>query len=291
MPPTVINDPAKPAVAAEQVAAPAPGTPEYDAAMQAVADARMGGGDPVKAEKPADVPEKFWNAEKGVVDYVAMAKSYNELSTKLGQQKPAVEKPAVVDTPVVEQTPEQKAAAEAAAVAAASKGVDFAALSAEYAEKGALTPETYAALDKKGFPKQVVDTYIEGQKSIAASYDKAAFDAAGSKDQFTKMVDWAGKNLDGDSQKAFNDAVDSQDVGRLKLAVTGLRAAYEAAEGTDPTLIAGGNAGDSTVGFKSMAEQKAAQSDPRYKKDAAYRETVYKRIAASNFQSVQVVGA
>lgn len=65
-----------------------PGSPEHNAAMVAVAE---GGGvqihgqavepaaTPDKPQRPDNVPEKFWDAEKGVVKYDDVLKSYVEL--------------------------------------------------------------------------------------------------------------------------------------------------------------------------------------------------------------------
>src|SRR5262245_10290112 len=77
---------------------PAPGTPEYDAAMIALAEGKVSTVDhdappagPVastaeikpnaeqKPQRPECCPEKFWNAETGVVNQEGLAKSYAEL--------------------------------------------------------------------------------------------------------------------------------------------------------------------------------------------------------------------
>jgi hypothetical protein len=76
----------------EAVTPPQPGTPEYEAAMIAKFDAHVAGQDPnnaavpnadTKPAKPEGVPDKFWNAEKGTVDYSAWSKSTTEAERKL----------------------------------------------------------------------------------------------------------------------------------------------------------------------------------------------------------------
>jgi hypothetical protein len=304
---------------------PAPGTPEHDAKMVAVADARMGvppttpSTPAAKPTKPAGVPDKFWDAEKGEVRLADLAKSYGELETKLGQQPPAA-KPADPPKPapsvyaqkalladkgiavdeIEKLTPEQvkakydelsKPAADPAKVAAESKGVDFKVLGDEYAKNGKLSDETYADLAKKGFDKTTVDTYIAGQAAIAEKYDAVGMEAAGGEERFKAMAAWASRSVSPADLATFNDAVSSMDESRMKLAVAGMRARFEAAEGAPPKLaLRGGNAADtSDEGFASLAEQKVAQSDPRYKKDPAYRDQVIRRIANSNFQTVQAL--
>jgi hypothetical protein len=70
----------------------------------------------------------------------------------------------------------------------------------------------------------------------------------------------------------------------VKLAVSGLQTQYQAAEGTDPSLI-GGQSSNSTGGnYSSWAEVTQAMSDPRYNSDPAYRQSVSTKIARSNIQ-------
>lgn len=280
-------DPVKEAPAA---AAPAPGTPEYETAMSAKATERMepkpvAAPAPIATEKPTKpegLPDKFWNAEKGEADYTGLAKSYSELEKKLGAPAAPVVKPA-------EGQPDP--VADAAKAAAEKAGIDFSALQTEYAEKKALSPETYAALAAKGFAKGDVDTYIAGKQAQADAYDSAAFTAAGSEEAFKQMSSWASNSMKPAEIEAFNTAVTSGSVETMKLAVAGLRASYEAAKGKDPTLITGTNASGGDVGYASMAEQKVAQRDPRYKADPAYRASVERKIGASTFHNVQVIAS
>ncbi|CLP71539.1 Uncharacterised protein [Mycobacterium tuberculosis] len=65
------------------------------------------------------------------------------------------------------------------------------------------------------------------------------------------------------------------------MAILGLKARYDAANGSEPTLL-GGNAKASEDVFRSTAELTAAMKDPRYKKDPAYREDVKQKLARSN---------
>jgi hypothetical protein len=306
---------------AKQPEAPAPGTPEHDAAMVAVAEKRMGAPATTpaaeKPQKPEGVPDKFWDAEKGEVRVSDLAKSYSELERK--QSTPA--KPAEVAKPapsiyaqkallaekgvtvdeIEKLTPEQvktkfdelsaPPAADPAKAAAEAKGVDFPKLSAEFAEKGKLSDETYADLAAKGFDKNAVDTYIAGQTAIAEKYDAAGYEAAGGADRFKAMAEWAGRNVPQNELDAFNEAVTSMDPAKMKLAVAGMRSRFEAAEGAPPKLLKGGSGSEGVEQpYASLEEQKAAMRDPRYKVDPAYREQVYRRIAKSTFQTVQVLG-
>jgi hypothetical protein len=256
---------------------PQPGTPEHDAAMAALADKRMGGGEPAadgaaaaKPVKPDHIPDKFWDAEKGVVRVDDLAKSYTEAEKKLGAQPPKA--PQVVTPPTVDD----------AAAAAQKAGLDMAALNAEFAEKGDLTPETRTKLETAGYPKEMVDSYIEGQKALASKYHAAAQEAAGSKENLDTMLDWASKHFTPKEAEVFNKATASGDVEQLKFAVSALKSRYSAAEGEKPQLLTGVNAESGTDVFQSIRELSMAQRDKRYTTDPAYRRQIDAKAARSN---------
>lgn len=282
---------AAPAVVAPPVV-PALGTPEHDAAMVAKFDAAQGTPSstppPADAAKPEGLPEKF----KSVAD---MATAYAELEKKLGQQgKPAETAPPVAKTTDPEKgadklsIPDTKAAEEATAKA----GVDFSALQTEYNEKGALSEDTYKKLADGGIPKEMVDSYIEGQKALAATaaaaYDNAAFEQAGGQDKYTAMVQWAAQGgIPQAKAQEFNAAVESGNQDKMRLAVATLRSAYEAANGVSPNLLKPNQAATSVSGYESIAQMKADMRDPKYSQDPAFRKQVEAKIEASNLWSVQ----
>lgn len=258
------------------VKAPEPGTPEYEAAMVAKAEATMEPkaeekpeGEPkVDPERPEWLPAKFKSVEE-------MAKAYTELEQKQGGKAP---EPKVDDKEAkVDLTPEEEAAAKVVATA----GLDYAALSEEYADKGELSPESYAALaEKAGLDKATVDAYIAGQQALAREAENRAFDIAGGPEEYTKMSQWAAANLTPAEIQAFNKAVEGT-AEETALAVAGLKAKYVKANGSEPALLSGGAKPDST-GYQSRAEMTAAMRDPRYAKDPAYRKAVEQKIAVSN---------
>jgi hypothetical protein len=221
-----------------------------------------------KPQRPADVPEKFWDAEKGVVNTEALLKSYTELEkgkTPPANQDPA--KPAEGDKKPPEGEPAKVNPQEAQAAAAQ-----------EFAEKGQLSEETYKSLESAGFSKDVVDSYIAGQVALAAQRDAQGFELAGGQEQYTAMAQWAAANMSADELKAFNDSVTGTPA-QMKQAILGLKAQYEGAAGKDPKLVqgAGGNGGTNGA-FGSRAEVTAAMRDARYKTDPAYRAEVERRI-------------
>ena len=263
------------------VTSPAPGTPEYDAAMVAKFDAATNGAPEVPAvetpeipSRPDHIPEKFWDGEKGEVRMEALLKSYSELEKSRGT-KVAPEK--------VESTvePESVTTEDAAAVVAAA-GLDYAAMSSEFSELGGLSEKTYKALDAKGIPQEMVDAYIAGQQALASQWDNTGYEVAGGKEAFDKMATWAKDSMTLTEKQALNDAFSGKDTtaDKMKLAVAGLRAKYEAANGKAPGLLGGQPAG-SDHGYQSRAQMTTDMKDPRYAKDPAFRASVERKLAAT----------
>lgn len=203
------------------------------------------------AERPAWLPEGFDSPE-------ALAKAYSELQSS--QQN---------------KTEEQPMSAEE--VAADEKLGKF---SSEFFEKGSLSPDSYKELSKMGYPRSVVDQFIEGQKARMTLEETQIFSEIGGKDEYAAMTDWAGKNMKQAEIEAYNRAVESGDLNSAMFAVKGLQARYKAASGAaEPRFVQGGKTAPG--GFESVAQVVAAMSDKRYSTDPAYRAEVERKIGNS----------
>lgn len=213
-------------------------------------------------ERPSWLPEKFEKPED-------LAASYAELEKKLssGQQ----ETPAAGDK-----------AAEEAREAVTSAGLDFDAFSTEFAEKGELSAESYAALEGKGLPRDLVDSFIDGQQAKADLYRAEVLLSVGGEDTYTQMSEWAATNLTEAELNAYNAQVEGGNLTAAKMAVQGLKARFEQENGAEPNLLTGETGGSSTEVFRSTAELTAAMRDPRYKKDPAYRAEVQQKLSKSS---------
>ena len=221
------------------------------------------------------LPEKF----KSVED---LAKSYSELEKKLGEQTPKQEEVDPVSaTKLKEEAPKQENSLEIAEDAVENAGLNFDTLAQEYAEKGQLGDESYKALEQSGIPKAYVDQFIAGQKAIGEQQTNNVKTMVGGEDAYNEMASWASKNMSEGEKKAYNAAVNSADMDTVKLAVDGLRAKYQAANGTEPSLMQGKATPVAEQGFESWAEVTAAMADPRYSKDPAYQEAVKQKLANS----------
>lgn len=259
-------------------AIPTAGTPEYEAfiAQKAegvqintyTADGQKVQNDPV-TERPAWLPEKFKTAEE-------FAKSYSELEKKLGQSQTTEESkeaPAEGGDPTSLEIEEKPADLPANVTED-----DFSRYNQEFLEKGSLSDETYEELVKKGIPRETVDAYIAGQQALVEKRQTAGFDIVGGKDEYSKMVQWAAANLSKEEAAAYNQAVNGS-WELAQIAIEGLQAKYTKTIGKTPNLVQGtaGNNGGS-MAFTSREEVKAAMRDPRYSKDANYRDQVANRL-------------
>ncbi|NVH64717.1 hypothetical protein HQ621_27790, partial [Pseudomonas simiae] len=176
---------------------------------------------------------------------------------------------------------EQKGELDIAEKAVASAGLNMENLSNEYAEKGELDAKSYEALEKAGIPKDYVDQFIEGQKAIGEKQTNTVKALVGGNEAYSEMADWAADNLTDAEKTAYNTAVNSKDLETAKLAVVGLKAKFEKANGSEPTLLEGQTAPSGEAGYKSWAEVTRAMSDDRYQKDPAYQAAVKEKLSKS----------
>lgn len=220
------------------------------------------------AAKPEGIPDKFYDAETGKVDYDAMAKSYTELEKKQSG-KPEVE----------ESVEEPKTADEAVEKA----GLDMAKLTEEYDTNEGLTDDSYAALEAAGIPKATVDQYIEGQKALVAQAQNEAYSITDGKEGYEAMSAWAKANLSAEELSNYNTQVNSPNSKVRSMAIRGLHAQFSADSGEGKPLVHGGATTGNTGGYSSRAQMIAAMQDSKYKADPAYRAEVEAKVARSSF--------
>lgn len=188
--------------------------------------------------------------------------------------------------PVPEEKPDTEPDPEPFIVA----GKDMTVFAKEWAEKGELSPESYAMLAEQGFPKTLVDAYIQGQKAsmnqqktLEEDTIKSIKDVAGGEDGFTALAGWMRTNLSTEEIQEYNALIEMGNPKVARLAVSEMVAKMQNAEGKAPTLIRGTKStGAPAPAFRSMAEITAAMRDPRYANDSAYRRDVEERVARCN---------
>jgi hypothetical protein len=216
-------------------------------------------------DRPSWLPEKFKSPED-------LAKAYSELQAKLGGKTDDA------STDPNASQPDDKQVQDALQ----SKGLDLNTFSEEFSKTGELSPESYEALEKAGYPRNYVDQYIEGQKARGALYESEVKAVAGGEDKFIEMQEWARVNLSPQEINAYNKAIDSGDPSQAKLAVAGIYQKFAANRPSEPNLFKGDNSAPSNDVYESIAQMQRDMATPEYKTDPAFRAKVERKLSRSN---------
>ena len=214
-------------------------------------------------------------------DAAELEKAYKELEAKLGEQEAETE----------QAEPEEETKQETSLSDNASLITD--ASEEYYSNEGKLSPET---LEKfKGMSSEdLVNAYIEVTNSpdwraapptasdISDSQIDQVKSTVGGEEAYGNMVSWAGQNLDKQYVEAFDNIISNGDIGSIQLAVNGLKAQYEQANGYEGKMYTGKAPQTTGDVFRSQAELVQAMSDRRYDNDPAYRQDVIAKLERSN---------
>ena len=246
---------------------------------------------PEAAEKAPTSLEKF-RKEDGTLDYEALEKSYLELEKKQssGDTEAKADDNAEGDDKsdnklevAKEPTPEE---VDNVTKITEKAGVDLTQISHDFLANGELKAEDYEALEKAGYPREMVDTYAKGLTQETASVAGAAMDAVGGAEAYDAMLDWAIENLSDDQSAAFDKAVNSGDKATVMMAVNGLNAQYQAATSNDTTVEpgeqVGGHSASSGSVYADQSEYMRDMADPRYAESEAFRAQVMQKLGRSN---------
>ena len=217
---------------------------------------------------------KYKNAEE-------LEKAYTELEKKLGSNEESEQEVETVEEETVDDTP---------GVALLNEAND------EYwANDGELSEETIEKFSSMS-SRDLVEAYLEVTKNnpknlsgdseadIAERDINIIQNSVGGEAEYAKLTDWAATNLDDTAINAFDSAVSSGNVQMIQLAVAGLKAEYDSANGYEGRMLSGKAAQTSGDVFRSQAEVVAAMSDPRYDKDPAYRNDIYEKLDRSDLK-------
>jgi hypothetical protein len=228
------------------------------------------GGEPESkpsAEKPEWLPDKFWDAEKGEARYEDLSKSFSELEKQFHDSRRNEEPEENQAEDENEKAPEEQTPETQNAV---QKAAD------EWAQKGELTDETIAELEKAGIPRQMVDTYVAGVEASQALFKEQANKITDGK--LDDVLEWAGENLSEKEANSLNRMLEDPET--YQTALTGLYARFQREANIEPGNTVGGTpASESGEYFKSAAEMTRAMGDPRYAQDSAFRAEVEKKVA------------
>ena len=222
---------------------------------------------------------KFENAEE-------LEKAYIELQKKLGSG----EKEEAEESEVEAEKPEEKEETEVEDTPA-MVWIDEA--TKEWSEnEGKLSDETMAKISEMS-SKDLVEAYMRMQPDRDPSEANTPADltdaeintiqnSVGGEKEYQKMMAWAGQNMDQSKLDAFNSIINTASVDAVSLAVSGMKAEYENAEGYEGRMLSGKAPKTNQDVFRSQAELVRAIADPRYEKDEAYQQEVYNKLERSN---------
>ena len=223
-----------------------------------------------------------------------LEKAYGELQKKLGDQgtEDSGEAGNTEDTTEVESEETTEETKETPQPTEASTLIESA--SEEYFNNdGNISPETLAKFDSMS-SKDLVEAYMQVQGKLpqgdlldnAGDISDATVNEiknyAGGEKSYDNMVEWASNNLDGQSVEAFDSIINTGSVEAIKLAVNGLKAQFENANGYEGTMVTGKAPTQAQDGYRSQAELVAAMSDRRYDSDPAYRQDVIAKLERSD---------
>ena len=250
----------------------APDQPIYEGSQPNEQEVSPQGQTEQTSQQPASsVPDKFITQD-GTVDVEALAQSYMELE-RMRSGMPSE------GDPMSEES--QLSQGEEGELLSSDELQGF---TDQVLQDGNLSDDTYADLESRGLPRELVEAYVEGQKALADQQRNQLLGIVGGQDNYDQLTEWASQNLSESEIDAYDAAMESGDQNAIMMNIQGLYARYQQSEGR-PNLIAGevGSIGASS-GFRSWAEVTTAMKDSRYQNDPAYRADVTNRLAVSNLQ-------
>ena len=232
-------------------------------------------GEKLVAEQESLLAGKYKNAEE-------LEKAYIELQQKLGSDDKDESEPE--QTEETEETPEISPQVQLIADA-----------SLEFNEKGELGAETLEKFQQMS-SQELVSAYMEMQSLATNAPETQTQDSpdltdaevnsiknsAGGEQEYSNLLNWANQNLPRPTVDAFDALCDSGDVQSIQLAVSGIKAQYENANGYEGRMLSGKPPRSSGDVFNSQAQVVEAMSDPRYDNDPAFRQEVMNKLERSN---------
>ena len=211
-----------------------------------------------------------------------LEKAYMELQSKLGEQEKG-------ETEVAEKEPEDKPTLSEGATLITSASDEY------YANGNKLSPETLQKFSSMS-SQDLINAYMEVQQlpeyqqaqqtpvEITDAQVNQIKNAAGGEAAYSNIINWAKSNLEAEQINAFDDVVNTGSVQAINLAVAGLKAQYDNANGVEGRMVTGKAPTNSGDVFRSQQELVAAMNDPRYDRDPAYRQDVVEKLDRSNLE-------
>lgn len=106
----------------------------------------------------------------------------------------------------------------------------------------------------------------------------------GGEDNYNELLGWAKDNFSDQEISMYDRIMDSGNAEAAFFAIQALALRYQDSIGTEGQLVQGRAATDSSEGFRSQAELVQAMNDPRYERDAAYRNDIMRKLELSDIE-------
>ena len=257
----------------DQTAQPENGSDEYN--QQKAAEFKAGHGTPSSENidsapipiKPENGQDKFYNAETGEYNWQAHAA---ELEYRMKGENPPAEEG---DAPDADTT------ADSDALDVVSKaGLDVDALVQQIQQEGNLSDEAKNALIAQGVDANLIDSYVENLKFRMDAESKSALDYVGGEEEWGKISAWAENNLNAEEKSAYNDTLNGAN---WKMAADAIKSRM--GQNAEPNLMFGNELGNTASGYRSRAEMKKDMSNPEYRSNPTFRQTVIDKMSVSTY--------
>ena len=203
--------------------------------------------DPKNSENPEDKPEEDKNSE----------------------DKPDVDEQTAFDTQVERDNEIKKDLAK--------HNIDFDALGEEYQNNGELSKESIDKLEKAGYPKAMVDAYLDGLQATTEKFVNRIYSMAGGKENYEKIIGFI-KTQPESVINAYNATITQGNLNQIELALNGIKAQMKTAYGTSNPTLMGGAATSTAEGYTSMEQMTKDMADPRYQVDPKFTRSVMMKI-------------
>jgi hypothetical protein len=210
-----------------------------------------------------------------------LEKAYIELQKKLGESNDGLREETQQGERREEEVEEQQPEADPLVNLLNSASEEY------YSNEGKLSEETMSKLSELD-SKDLIEAYMQIQSQPTQVDDFTADQVAdiqnfvGGEQQYNGLVSWAAETMPENFVQAFDNLINVGDPDMVKLAVVGLQAAFQEANGYEGRMLSGKPAETKSDVFRSQAEVVQAMSDPRYDRDPAYRQDVFAKLERSD---------
>ena len=214
-------------------------------------------------------------------DAQELEKAYVELQKKLGEGE---------ETEVAEEQPEEKPKLSEGASLITDATDEYFKNGNKLSED---TMQKFASMSSQDLIKAYLEVQSDPQyQSVNAEPAPAITDSeinqiknsAGGEQAYANIINWSKSNLDKSAISAFDQVVETGSIEAIKLAVSGLKAQYDSANGVEGRMVTGKAPTKSGDVFRSQQELVAAMNDPRYDRDPAYRQDVIQKLDRSDLE-------